>query len=222
MSGRPSPFRSSARTYAAACHNGARATAPEAKAHRLNTSERGKRRVIGRFSLQEPMRIRNLSPWRPRRGTPACTAGPAARYSLLAGPVIVHFNQSLDSARTGSEGSRETFAELAGRVAASLATLLEQGQVDRRTLSTLRIHLDWIQYRANFRDPVIVRRAIDAQGRSLPLAELAIDLRQVEPDRLTSLLADAHRVLRGRAVEPDHRPLLLDEFCPLRDSLIWR
>ena len=136
--------------------------------------------------------------------------------------MIVHFNQSLDSARTGSEGSRETFAELAGRVAASLATLLQQGQVDRRTLSTLRIHLDWIQYRANFRDPVIVRRAIDAQGRSLPLAEIAIDLRQVEADRLTPMLADAQRALAGRPVAAgDNAPLTLDEFRPLRDGLIW-
>ena len=81
--------------------------------------------------------------------------------------MIVHFNQNLQTTRIGSDGSRETFAELAGRVVESLATLLQQGQVDVRTLSTLRIHLDWIQYRANFRDPVIVRRAIDAQGRML-------------------------------------------------------
>ena len=112
--------------------------------------------------------------------------------------MIVHFNQSLQTTRTGSEGSRETFAELAGRVVESLATLLQQGQVDVRTLSTLRIHLDWIQYRANFRDPVIVRRAIDAQGRMLALAEMAIDLRQVDAERLTPLLADAQKALRSR------------------------
>src|SRR5688500_15021055 len=103
--------------------------------------------------------------------------------------MIVHFNQSLETARTGREGSREPFAELAGRVVESLATLLQQGQVDVRTLATLRIHLDWIQYHANFRDPVIVRRAIDAQGQMLALAEIAIDLRQVDAERLTPLLA---------------------------------
>src|SRR5688572_17359263 len=146
--------------------------------------------------------------------------------------MIVHFNQSLQTTRTGREGSRETFAELAGRVVEALATLLEQGQVDVRTLSTLRIHLDWIQYRANFRDPVIVRRAIDAQGRMLGLAELAIDLRQVEAEQLTALLADAQRALRnrpvglpgapGRPVEAgDNGPVALDEYRPLRDSPIW-
>ena len=139
--------------------------------------------------------------------------------------MIVHFNQSLQTTRTGREGSRETFAELAGRVVESLATLLEQGQVDVRTLSALRIHLDWIQYRANFRDPVIVRRASDAQGRMLALAEIAIDLRQVEAERLTPLLADAQSALRSRrlAVEAarDTGPVALDDFRPMREGLIW-
>src|SRR5688572_4774943 len=149
--------------------------------------------------------------------------------------MIVHFNQSLQTTRTGREGSRETFAELAGRVVESLATLLEQGQVDVRTLSTLRIHLDWIQYRANFRDPVIVRRAVDAQGRMLGLAEIAIDLRQVEAEQLTALLADAQRALRNRPVgfpgaaaalgspveAGNNGPVALDDYRPLRDSPIW-
>jgi hypothetical protein len=144
--------------------------------------------------------------------------------------MIVHFNESLQTSRTGRDGSRETFAELAGRVVESLATLLEQGQVDARTLATLRIHLDWIQYRANFRDPVIVRRAIDGQGRTLALAEIAIDLRQVEAGRLTPLLADAQRALVDRpaagapgaaAAAVDHGPVALDDFRPLRDGLIW-
>src|SRR6185503_7867494 len=144
---------------------------------------------------------------------------------------------SLQTTRTGREGSRETFAELAGRVVESLAALLQQGQVDVRTLSTLRIHLDWIQYRTNFRDPVIVRRAIDAQGRMLALAEIAIDLRQVDAERLIPLLADAQLALRNRSVvwipgaaaapgavpvaAGENGPVALDDFRPLRDSVIW-
>jgi hypothetical protein len=154
--------------------------------------------------------------------------------------MIVHFNQSLGTARTGNEGARETVAELAGRVVESLATLLEQGHVDVRTLSTLRIHLDWIQYRANFRDPVMVRRAVDAEGRLLALAEIAIDLRQVDAERLTPLLADAQKALAARpgagvpgagaargsrpgeaAAAAGGGPVALDDFRPLRDGLIW-
>jgi hypothetical protein len=140
--------------------------------------------------------------------------------------MIVHFNQSLQTARTGVEGSRETFAELTGRVVESLAVLLEQGQLDQRTLSMLHIHLDWIQYRSSFRDSVIVRRAFDAAGRLLPLAEIAIDLRQMDAERLTTLLADAQRELRRRPTPPrenvENAPLILGEYGPLRDSVIWQ
>jgi hypothetical protein len=140
--------------------------------------------------------------------------------------MLVHFNQSLQTSRIGVEGSRETFAELSGRVVESLATLLEQGQVDQRTLSRLHIHLDWIQYRANFRDSIIVRRAFDAAGTLLPLAEIAIDLRQVETLRLTTLLAEAQRELRRRPLPPsghvDHASLVLGEYGALRDSVIWQ
>jgi hypothetical protein len=137
--------------------------------------------------------------------------------------MIVHFNQSLRAARVGREGSPETFAELTGLVVESLANLLQQGQIDDRTLSMLRIHLDWIQYRSNFREPVIVRRASDADKRLLPLAEIAIDLRQVEADRLGVLLADAQRSLRGRpAGVNESDPIVLDDFRPMRDSLVWK
>jgi hypothetical protein len=136
--------------------------------------------------------------------------------------MIVHFNQSLQTARTRSEGSRQTFAELTGLVVESLATLLQQGQVDDRMLSSLRIHLDWIQYRANFRDPVIVRRAFDSTGAVMPLAEIAIDLRQVEPERLAPLLADAQRSLRRPAAPAGpNPPVSLGDFGPLRDSVMW-
>ena len=105
----------------------------------------------------------------------------------------------------------------------SLTTLLQRGHVDERTLSTLRIHLDWIQYRANFRDPVSVRCAIDATGQSLPLAEVAIDLRQMDVERLTPLLADAQKALQGRlAPDAENGPIALDEFRPMRDGLIWQ
>jgi hypothetical protein len=36
----------------------------------------------------------------------------------------------------------------------------------------VRLHFDWVQYRANFRDPVMVR-ATDGGGRPMALAEIA-------------------------------------------------
>jgi hypothetical protein len=135
--------------------------------------------------------------------------------------VIVHFNQSVDGPGSDTVGAAGGSAALTGRVVESLVALLH-GRVDARTLSTLRIHLDWIQYRANFRDPVIVRRATDVQGRVLPLAEIAIDLRQADVDRLRLLFADTQRTLQGhRSQGAEGGPVYLDEFRPLRACLIW-
>ena len=47
---------------------------------------------------------------------------------------------------------------MAGLVTGSLMSLVEDGVLDARMAPSLRIHLDWIQYKTNFRDPVMVRR----------------------------------------------------------------
>src|SRR6185503_16360960 len=72
-------------------------------------------------------------------------------------------------------------------------------------------------------DPVIVRRAIDSQGKILPLAKIAIDVRQVDAEHLTPLLTDAQQALRKRpAGGRENQLLALDDFRPLRDNMIWQ
>lgn len=110
---------------------------------------------------------------------------------------------------------------MAGLVAGSLMSLVEDGVLDARLAPSLRIHLDWIQYKTNFRDPVIVRRTVGAQGQPLPLAEMAIDLRQADAARLQDDLVRAVRSLdAGPQANSDHH-LYLDEFRPFRDCLLW-
>ena len=115
--------------------------------------------------------------------------------------------------------------ERAGEVVRLLLALVEEGRVDARLLSGLHVHLDWIQYRANFREPVTVRRAADPRGAGPPLAEIALDLRRVEPAALREALEAA---LRGLSAEPGLEPagesgrVYLDAWAPLRESLIWR
>ena len=70
--------------------------------------------------------------------------------------------------------------------------LLDQGgRIDPELLPHLRVHLDWLQYKANFREPVSVRRGADGAGEPLALAEVAIDVRQARPERLSEHLAAA-------------------------------
>jgi hypothetical protein len=125
--------------------------------------------------------------------------------------MILHVNHTAPGAR---------MASLASELVGALLSLVEEGQIDARLLPTLRVHLDWIQYRANFREPVTLRRAADIRGEPLPLAEVAVDLRQTESGRLRDALARALQAL-GPSHANDGR-LPLDDFGPLRDSLIWQ
>jgi hypothetical protein len=127
--------------------------------------------------------------------------------------VILHFNHV-------SRGkSSKSLSDLTGLVAGSLTTLAEEGAVDAQLLRALRVHLDWIHYKTNFRDPVIVRRTTTANGRPGPLAEIAVDLRQADPVRLPQQLGHALEAVRT-GTEDDN--LHLDVFAPWRDSIIWK
>lgn len=112
-------------------------------------------------------------------------------------------------------------AERASQTMQALLALTEEGRLESRLLPALRVHLDWVQYRANFREAVTVRRAADARGEPLGLAEIAIDLRQADPARLAEDLAGA---LDAIGADPDHDAgrVYLEALTPLRDSLIWR
>jgi hypothetical protein len=137
--------------------------------------------------------------------------------------MIVHLNTLPETGRL-----QQGLGERARQAVGLLLELIEGGQVDPRALSALRVHLDWIQYRANFRDPVIARRATDARGESLALAEIAIDLRQAEAGLLREALAEALSSMA--AASPIQAPatpatdgrVYLDAFAPVRESIIWR
>lgn len=135
--------------------------------------------------------------------------------------MIVHLNTLPDAGRLPAG-----CAERAREVVGLLLGLIEDTDVDVRVLPSLRVHLDWIQYRANFRDPVVARRATDAAGQSLALAEIAIDLRQADPATLAAALGDVLGAMRRTPGVVETRDaadrVYLDAFVPMRDSIIWR
>jgi hypothetical protein len=131
--------------------------------------------------------------------------------------VIVHINH-ISQSKKGAKKSQ--LGELASLVTGSLVDLVESGQLDAKVAPALRIHLDWIQYKTNFRDPVIVRRTTDAAGKSLALAEVAIDLRQCQPASLPQQLQDAARQVSPNAT-PEPGRLYLTDFTPFRECIIW-
>src|SRR5579859_7856411 len=96
-------------------------------------------------------------------------------------------------------------------------------------MSRLRVICDYIQYRQNFRDPVVLRRvepwAIDAglpenDGESW---EIAIDLRRAKPDLVEAAIkASLRQATAGDdPSSADCRKVALEEWGPGRRSLIW-
>jgi hypothetical protein len=138
----------------------------------------------------------------------------------LAASVIVHINHIAPSSKVRS-GERSPQSALAGLVTGSMMSLVETGILDPGLAPSLRVHLDWIQYKTNFREPVAVRRTADSQGRFLPLAEIAVDLRQADATRLPEDLARAVRSLSPSAGTNPDGHLFLDDFRPYRTCLIW-
>ena len=134
--------------------------------------------------------------------------------------VIVHINH-ISQSKKPKGNQRSPQSELASLVTGSLMSLVEDGVLDARLAPSLRIHLDWIQYKTNFRDPVIVRRTTNPQGQVLPLAEIAIDLRQAEASRLPEELARAVQNIGAGPESNGYNHHYLEEFRPYRDCLIW-
>ncbi|MFN0073123.1 MAG: hypothetical protein ACKVVP_16695 [Chloroflexota bacterium] len=109
---------------------------------------------------------------------------------------------------------------IAGELVAQLFGLLDDGLVEG-DLGDLQVHLDWIQYKSNFREPFIVRHGIDVHGAAIPMSELAVDLRQFQDTGTRESLRQAVTHLsNGHGRESDH--LWLDEFTTHSQSLIWK
>ena len=134
--------------------------------------------------------------------------------------MIVHINH-ISQSKKPKGNQRSPQSELASLVTGSLMSLVEEGVLDARLAPSLRIHLDWIQYKTNFRDPVIVRRTTNPQGQTLPLAEIAIDLRQADAARLPDELARAVKNIGAGPEANGDNHVYLDEFKPYRDCLMW-
>ena len=111
--------------------------------------------------------------------------------------MIVHINH-ISQARNKT-GKKSQLGELSSLVTGLLVDLVENGQLDARIAPSLRVHLDWIHYKTNFRDPVIVRRTTNSRGKPLALAEIAIDLRQCTAADLPPQLELAVKSLNSSA-----------------------
>src|SRR5215470_10905069 len=107
----------------------------------------------------------------------------------------------------------------------TLYALLEEGQIEQEQFARLRVHLDWIQYRQNFRECVMATRlgsaaklGSDPRGQPSPL-EVHIDLRQVTPGTLRREILRTMGSDDARSSECGC--VYLEDFRSFRESIAW-
>ena len=109
---------------------------------------------------------------------------------------------------------------IAGSVASTLLTVAAERQVQSRVLENLNVHLEWVQYKTNFREAVSLRRAIRGE-EVLPWLEVGVDLRQCRPDALKEEFVEALKEATDVQAGSKKR-VYLEPFTPIRSSIIWR
>jgi hypothetical protein len=110
-------------------------------------------------------------------------------------------------------------------IAPVLSSLARAAQTSTVDLSQLRVVLDWVQYRQNFREAVTVRRimpsalqtATHARGETngAESYEIAIDLRRAGAAELDE------RIRRAMGLAEDAGRQYLEGWLPGRESCIW-
>jgi hypothetical protein len=113
----------------------------------------------------------------------------------------------------------------------TLYTLLAEGHLEPAEFARLRIQLDWLQYKKNFREVVLVTEGREAGDQPAPFMHIQVDTRQVVPGCLKGEMQRAILRARMRAsspsalarTEPADSPdrLPLEEFKPFRSSIAW-
>ena len=110
-------------------------------------------------------------------------------------------------------------AATAHEVVDALYSLLEEGQLEPDQFANLRVHLDWIQYRNNFRECVMATRAASGRDTHPPL-EVHIDTRQVAPGELRAKILNTMTSIREESAAA-RDALILEDFRSFRDSIAW-
>jgi hypothetical protein len=124
----------------------------------------------------------------------------------------------------------ETAAATTQDVTAALYALLEEGRIQQDQFSRLRVHLDWIQYKHNFREvvmaaPVGPDPGDPASGEAPPFLDIYVDTRQIAPgstDLHCAILSAVEHAKSSAASEaPASGRLYLEDFTSYRTSVAW-
>ena len=108
-----------------------------------------------------------------------------------------------------------------GDVVATVLSLLEEGHINAAQFAHLQIHLDWLQYKYNFREPVTLMHAGEEAGPNAPPMEIRIDSRQVAPGSLRNLVERAIAAESPDSAERQGR-IYFEDYQSFRKSIVWQ
>jgi len=110
-------------------------------------------------------------------------------------------------------------------VVGAVYSLLAEGHLDEAQFANLRVHLDWIQYRQNFREPVTVTQCANDRSDTAPVMEIRVDTRQIIPGGLREpmlrAMSVANSAMHPEVGNPSDR-IYLEEFTSFRSSIAWQ
>src|SRR3954466_14409329 len=101
-------------------------------------------------------------------------------------------------------------------VVEALNHLVERGHIDPAQFASLRVQLDWVQYKQNFREVVGVTRTAGTRNSS-PAIDMRIDTRQVQPENLAAQMQQA--IDASDPAWPGTDRIPLEEFKSFRNSI---
>ncbi len=109
-------------------------------------------------------------------------------------------------------------------VVETMYALLEEKLIDQSQFARLRIQLDWLQYKQNFREVVSVVECRNEFGEQTVM-DIHVDTRQVVPGPgclRKELLRAMERSRGGAHHEPEADRILLEDFKTFRRSIAWK
>jgi len=122
--------------------------------------------------------------------------------------MILHLNHTRRDAAVA--GANETVA--------AVLSLLEEKHLTPGDFARLQIHLDWLQYKHNFREAVTITQDMRERNGGPSVMEIRVDSRQVAAGSLRESLQRALG-LAGAGAE-DGR-VYFEEFQSFRSSIVW-
>lgn len=109
----------------------------------------------------------------------------------------------------------------ASDVVNSVLSLVADGRLEAAQVARLRVHLDWIQYRHNFREPITIAHMQSGRGGDSGPLDIHVNTRETSAALLRDELLRALSHERPKEHSQNCR-VLLEDYCHFPASIAWQ